>query len=30
MTAPALEVCDIRKGFGATEIIRGVNLSITA
>jgi branched-chain amino acid transport system ATP-binding protein len=28
MTAPALELRDIRKGFGAVEIIRGVNLAI--
>jgi len=28
MMAPALELRDIRKGFGATEIIRGVNLSV--
>jgi branched-chain amino acid transport system ATP-binding protein len=30
MTAPALEVNNIRKRFGSTEIIRGVNLSINA
>jgi branched-chain amino acid transport system ATP-binding protein len=30
MTAPALELSNIRKAFGTTEIIRGVNLSITA
>ena len=30
MTAPALDVCDIRKRFGATEIIRGVNLAVNA
>ena len=28
MMAPALELRDIRKRFGATEIIRGVNLSV--
>ena len=28
MTASALELRNIRKGFGATEIIRGVNLSV--
>jgi branched-chain amino acid transport system ATP-binding protein len=30
MTAPALELRDIRKGFGPTEIIRGVNLHVAA
>jgi branched-chain amino acid transport system ATP-binding protein len=30
MTAPALELRDIRKGFGATEVIRGVSLAIAA
>jgi branched-chain amino acid transport system ATP-binding protein len=30
MTAPALELRDIRKGFGTTEIIRGVSLAIAA
>jgi branched-chain amino acid transport system ATP-binding protein len=29
MTAPAIELCDVHKGFGATEIIRGVSLSVT-
>lgn len=29
MTAPALELCNIRKRFGSTEVIRGVNLSVT-
>jgi branched-chain amino acid transport system ATP-binding protein len=28
MTAPAIELTDVRKNFGRTEIIRGVNLSI--
>src|SRR5947207_5717497 len=28
MTAPAVELRDVRKNFGRTEIIRGVNLSI--
>ncbi|RAH98213.1 ABC transporter ATP-binding protein [Acuticoccus sediminis] len=28
MTAPALEIVDLRKNFGPAEIIRGVNLSI--
>ena len=28
MTAPALELRDIRKQFGPTEIIRGVSLAI--
>ena len=27
-SVPALELRDVRKSFGATEIIRGVNLSI--
>ena len=26
MTAPAVELRDVRKNFGRTEIIRGVNL----
>ena len=30
MTAPALELCNVRKAFGTTEIIRGVSLSVTA
>jgi len=30
MTAPALQLRDIRKGFGPTEVIRGVNLSVMA
>jgi branched-chain amino acid transport system ATP-binding protein len=30
MTAPALELCDIRKGFGAVQIIRGVSLAVAA
>ncbi|MFN3564588.1 MAG: ABC transporter ATP-binding protein [Burkholderiaceae bacterium] len=30
MTAPALELVDVRKSFGKTEIIRGVSLSIAA
>jgi branched-chain amino acid transport system ATP-binding protein len=30
MSEPALDVRDLRKGFGATEIIRGVNLSVPA
>jgi branched-chain amino acid transport system ATP-binding protein len=29
MTAPAIELCDVHKSFGATEIIRGVSLSVT-
>jgi branched-chain amino acid transport system ATP-binding protein len=28
MTTPALELSDVRKRFGQTEIIRGVTLSI--
>ncbi|HMA73266.1 MAG TPA: ABC transporter ATP-binding protein [Xanthobacteraceae bacterium] len=28
MTVPVLELCNIRKAFGATEVIRGVNLRI--
>ena len=28
MMTPALELCNIHKGFGATEVIRGVNLSV--
>src|ERR1700752_1544125 len=28
MTTPAVELCDVRKNFGRTEIIRGVDLSI--
>ena len=28
MSAPAIELTDVRKNFGRTEIIRGVNLSI--
>src|SRR5438045_5093835 len=28
MTGPAIELTDVRKNFGRTEIIRGVNLSI--
>jgi branched-chain amino acid transport system ATP-binding protein len=30
MTIPALELRDIRKRFGSTEVIRGVNLSVAA
>jgi len=30
MTVPVLELRDIRKGFGATDVVRGVNLSIMA
>src|SRR5262249_51847557 len=30
MTVPVLELRDIRKGFGAADVIRGVNLSIMA
>jgi branched-chain amino acid transport system ATP-binding protein len=29
MTAPAIELCDVNKRFGATEIIRGVSLLVT-
>jgi branched-chain amino acid transport system ATP-binding protein len=28
MTAPVLELCNIRKRFGATDVIRGVDLSV--
>jgi branched-chain amino acid transport system ATP-binding protein len=30
MTAPAIELIDVRKSFGRTDIIRGVNLAVTA
>lgn len=30
MTAPAIELSDVRKNFGATQIIRGVSLSVPA
>jgi branched-chain amino acid transport system ATP-binding protein len=30
MTAPGLEISHVRKRFGSTEVIRGVNLSISA
>ena len=30
MTAPAIELVDVRKHFGRTEIIRGVNLAVPA
>ena len=30
MTAPAIELIDVRKNFGATEIIRGVSLAVPA
>ncbi len=29
-SVPAIELRDVRKNFGATEIIRGVNLGIPA
>src|SRR5579863_7473328 len=30
MTAPAIELIDVRKNFGATQIIRGVSLTVPA
>jgi branched-chain amino acid transport system ATP-binding protein len=30
MSTPALALTDVKKSFGKTEIIRGVNLSIAA
>ena len=30
MTAPAIELTDLHKNFGATQIIRGVSLAVPA
>ena len=30
MTAPAIELIDVHKNFGATQIIRGVSLTVPA